>query len=90
MDRSSGEGSVPAADAASDFFLASDSLSSLLTGLRLRCDAECLVDGDLERWSKRDDRLGSGSFWSKRERLEVRFSSSAILRPMRSGWDKSG
>ena len=53
----------PAAAAASELpFPVAASLASLLTGLRLRWDSECRFEGDLERRSKREERLGSGSF----------------------------
>ena len=51
---------------------------SLLNGLRLRLVSACRDEGDLERLSNRDGLRGSGSVWSKRDRLERR-SSSAIL-----------
>ena len=47
-------------------------------GLRLRLTSADLLEGDLERRSKRELRFGSGSVWSKRERFALLFSSSAI------------
>lgn len=74
---------LPAAAAGSvGVFLSSDpGLKGVFwpKGLRLRLASEVLVDGDLERRSKREERLGSGSVWSNRERLELLRSSSAII-----------
>ena len=47
-------------------------------GLRLRLTSADLLEGDLDRRSNRELRLGSGSVWSKRERFALLFSSSAI------------
>ena len=74
---------LPAAAAGSvGVFLSSDpGLKGVLwrRGLRLRLASEVLVDGDLERWSKREVRFVSGSVWSNRERFELLRSSSAIV-----------
>lgn len=65
--------SSPAAAAGSpgDSFFASvlGLRGSPLRGLRVRAAADCRDEGDRERRSNRDARFGSGSFWSKRERL---------------------
>jgi hypothetical protein len=50
---------------------------SFVSGLRLLRDSECLVEGDRERRSKREGLRGSGSVWSKRDRL--RGASSDIF-----------
>lgn len=72
---------IPAAAAGSpgDALLASilGLRGSPLRGLRVRAAPDCRDDGDRERRSNRDARLGSGSFWSNRERLG-RCSSSAM------------
>jgi hypothetical protein len=47
-------------------------------GLLLRRDS-LTAGGDRERRSNLDVRFGSGSFWSKRERLTARRSVSSIL-----------
>ena len=76
---------LPAAAAGSPpgaFLFSSDlglKADSLATGLRLRLDSECRLDGERDRRSKREDRLTSGSVWSKRERLVVRRSSSVMV-----------
>ena len=74
---------VPAAVAGSDGLLA-PSVAGLETleavkGLLLRRASDCLLVGDRERRSKREDRLTSGSVWSKRDRFELLRSSSAML-----------
>lgn len=50
------------------------------SGLLLLCVPDSLRDGDRDRRSKRDERFGSGSVWSNRDRLELLLSSSAIVR----------
>lgn len=73
---------LPAAAAASrGFFLSPDAgLKGDFTamGLRLRRASEALLGGDLDLLSNRE-RLISGSIWSKRDRLVLLRSSSAIL-----------
>lgn len=44
----------------------------------MRADSDCRDEGDRERRSKRDGRRGSGSVWSKRERLARRLSSAMM------------
>lgn len=51
---------------------------SRLRGLRVRVDSGCREEGDRERRSNREARRGSGSVWSKRERLARRSSSAMI------------
>ena len=51
----------------------------LAKGLRLLLTSGCLPEGERERRSKREERLTSGSVWSKRDRLDVRRSSSAMI-----------
>jgi len=46
----------------------------------LRLVSGSLLVGDRERRSKREERLTSDSVWSKRDRLELLRSSSAIDR----------
>ncbi len=48
------------------------------SGLLLR-RGSLTAGGDRERLSNLDVRFGSGSFWSKRERLTARLSVSSIL-----------
>ena len=50
-----------------------------VSGLLLRRTSDSLLEGERERRSNLEDRLGSGSVWSKRDRLELLRSSSAIL-----------
>ena len=49
------------------------------SGLLVLRVSDSLRDGDRDRRSKRDERFGSGSVWSNRDRLELLRSSSAIL-----------
>jgi hypothetical protein len=52
----------------------------LPSGLLLRLVSGCLAGGgDLERRSNREERFGSGSVWSKRERFAVLLSVSSIF-----------
>ena len=53
---------------------------SLAMGLRLRRVSELLPVGERERLSNREERLTSGSVWSKRERFAVLRSSSAMAK----------
>lgn len=73
---------LPAAAAGSTAVFAGASPAGLrgsrLSGLRVRVDSDCLAEGDRERRSNRE-RRGSGSVWSKRERL-TRRSSSVMAR----------
>jgi hypothetical protein len=73
---------LPAAAAGSEGLLA-PSVAGLETlvavgGLLLRLVSERLLVGDRERRSKREERLTSDSVWSKRDRLELLRSSSAM------------
>ena len=66
-----------AAAAAAALFLSPPSLPGLVMGLRDLCDSESLrPTGERDLRSKRDLRAGSGSVWSKRDRLR---GSSAML-----------
>lgn len=53
---------------------------SLTMGLLLCRVSEVLLVGERERLSKREERLTSGSVWSKRERFAVLRSSSAMTK----------
>lgn len=67
-----------AAAAGSTFDLSAEAglLAVALSGLRLRLTSDSLVDGERERRSNLEARLGSGSVLSKRERLR---GSSAMV-----------
>lgn len=47
-------------------------------GLLLLCVSDSRLEGERDRRSNREDRFGSGSVWSNRERFELLRSSSAI------------
>lgn len=49
-------------------------------GLLLRRVSGCRLVGERERRSNLEARFGSGSVWSNRDRLEVRRSSSAMVK----------
>jgi hypothetical protein len=70
----------PAAAAGScPSFLGAGLSEALDMGLLLRLVSGLLAGGDLERRSNLEVLLGSGSFWSKRERFAVRRSVSSIF-----------
>lgn len=52
---------------------------SLDNGLLSRTESSLRAEGDRERLSNLDGLRGSGSFWSKRDRLAVRRSESSML-----------
>lgn len=76
-------GDLPAAAAGSDGLLtpSATGLNVLFDakGLLLRRLSGCILDGERERRSNLEARFGSGSVWSKRDRLVDRRSSSAML-----------
>lgn len=52
---------------------------SLDNGLLSRTESSLRAEGDRERRSNLDALRGSGSFWSKRDRLAVRRSESSMV-----------
>ena len=72
---------IPAAEAASGFPVEEPGLKGDFTevrGLRLRVESDCF-GGDRDLRSNLEAFLGSGSFWSNLDRLELRPSSSAMI-----------
>lgn len=55
------------------------------SGLLLLRVSDWRLEGDRDRRSNREERFGSGSVWSNRERFEPLRSSSAILKRAEDG-----